>query len=157
MTMLWVAVLGSTLAGLTAIPWIMDPQVGLTPIAQQLHKMRESGGDQAWLLTVGLALSLLLLVTWLSVRIESEAGVWGVAALGTAAGIAAVAATQALSIGAISSRVVETALSYSGLWLVLGLASVTIPLGDSVQRLDKARLQPGRAANSRPHLPTVSR
>jgi hypothetical protein len=52
--------------------------------------------------------------------------VWGVAALGIAAGIAAVAAAQALSIGAISSRIVETAFSYSGIWLVLGLASVTI-------------------------------
>jgi hypothetical protein len=126
MTILWVAVLASTLAGLTVIPWIMDSQVGLIPIAQQLHKIRESGGDHAWLPTVGLALSLLLLVIWLSVRIKSEAGVWGVAALGTAAGIAAVAAAQALSIGGSSSEVLESAFGYSGIWLVLGLASVTI-------------------------------
>ena len=37
MTLLWVAILGSTVAGLTAIPWIMDPQVGLTPIAILLN------------------------------------------------------------------------------------------------------------------------
>jgi hypothetical protein len=126
LTILWVAVFATALAGLTVIPWIMDPQVGLTPIAQQLHKVRESGGDQDWLLTVGLALSVLLLVTWLSVRIKSEAGVWGVAALGTAAGIAAVAAAHALSNGAIDSDVVGAAFGYSGIWLVLGLASVTI-------------------------------
>jgi hypothetical protein len=88
--------------------------------------MRGSGGDQAWLLTIGLALPLLLLVTWLSGRIKSEAGVWGVAAIGIAAGIATVAAAKALSIGTISSEVVETAFGYSGIWLVLGLASVTI-------------------------------
>ena len=125
MTILWVLVLCSTLAVLTAIPWIMDPQVALTPIALQLHHTRASD-DHPWLMMVGLALSLLLLVAWLSVRIKSEAGIWGVAAIGTAAGIAAVAAAKALSIGTISSEVVETAFSYSGVWLVLGLASVII-------------------------------
>ena len=108
MTLLWVAILGATVAGLIAIPWIMDPQVGLTPI--EIALTLTSVSDQPWLLTMGLSLSLLLLLAWLSVRIKSEAGVWGVAALGTAAGIAALAAAQALSIGAISERVVRLPL-----------------------------------------------
>jgi hypothetical protein len=78
---------------------------------------------------VRLAFFLLLLMAWLSVRIKSEAGVWGVAAIGTAVGIVAIAAAKALSIGSISREVVETAVGYSGIWLVFGLAAVTITGG----------------------------
>ena len=99
----------------------MDPQVGLTPIEVALNLV----SDQPWLLTMGLSLSFLLLLAWLSVRIQSEAGVWGVAALGTAAGIAALVAAKALSTGEISSEVVGD-FGYSAIWLVLGLASVII-------------------------------
>jgi hypothetical protein len=101
----------------------MDPQVGLTPI--EIALTLTSVSDQPWLLTIGLALSFLLLLAWLSVRIQSEAGVWGVATLGTAAGIAALSAAKALSIGTISSEVVGD-FGYSAIWLVLGLASVII-------------------------------
>jgi hypothetical protein len=128
MTILWVVVLFSTMAVLTALPWIMDPHVALTPIALQLHLARASD-DHPWLLMVGLAFFLLLLMAWLSVRIKSEAGVWGVAAIGTAVGIVAIAAAKALSIGSISREVVETAVGYSGIWLVFGLAAVTITGG----------------------------
>ena len=122
MTILWVLVLCSTLAVLTAIPWIMDPQVALTPIALQLHHTRASD-DHPWLMMVGLAFASP--ARGLALCPNQKRG-RNIGDHRYVAGIAAVAAAKALSIGTIFSEVVGTAFSYSGIWLVLGLASVII-------------------------------
>ena len=81
LAVLWTATLGMATLALLAIPWVMDPAVGLTPIQLALAKSGGSVGGGDGLVTLGMVVSLLLLTGWLSQRIDSEAGIWRTAAL----------------------------------------------------------------------------
>jgi uncharacterized membrane protein len=106
-------------------PLLVDAHAYLAgPVAMGLGKATGSGGIGA---SVMIAAATLLVLVWRSTRVRCWADVWMAVSLSLATMVAAVVLAR-LPLGPHAALTSYESYAYNGMWLILGLVSLVLPL-----------------------------